>query len=261
MGVDQYMNFFFLISGSMPFPSENNTLFFKIVALILNPGTFVVTSTLKEKIRAEKRTFPDFLIHRKHDLFHYLKKGRCCMCPSHDHNRPNGKGLSKYQWKILFTKTPNGCKFSDCCCMYSANAYLKEDDLDITLIVFLLVNLFPLSDVEKQNVNTFRDQRNSYYAHATKAKMNKNEYKFKFIEVTTVVKKIASFCNIDTQRQVDEEINEIENSPMNYTCYQPIIDWIEETYKSHESVLQEEFEEVVKTLLDEIKDIKKVFDY
>lgn len=91
--------------------------------------------------------------------------------------------------------------------------------------------------------------------------MNKNEYKFKFIEVTTVVKKIASFCNIDTQRQVDEEINEIENSPMNYTCYQPIIDWMEETYKSHESVLQEEFEEVVKTLLDEIKDIKKVFDY
>lgn len=245
----------------MSFPSENNTLFFKIVALILNPGTFVVTSTLKEKIRAENRTFPDFLIHRKHDLFHYWNKGLCCMCPSHDNNRPNGKGLLKYQWKILFTKTPNRCKFPDCCCMYGANASLKEDDLDISLIVSLLVNLFPLSDVEKQNVKTFRDQRNSYYAHATKAKMNKNEYKIKFIEVTTVVKKIASFCNIDTRRQVDEEIKEIENSPMNYTCYQAIIDWMEETYKSDACVPQEEFEVVVKTLLDEIKDIKKVFEY
>lgn len=245
----------------MPFPSENNTLFFKIVALILNPGTFVVTSTLKEKIRAEKRTFPDFLIHRKHDLFHYWNKGLCCMCPSHDNNRTYRKGLLKYQWEILFRKTQNKCKFRDCCCMYSANASLKEDDLDISLIVCLLVNLFPLSDVEKQNVKTFRDQRNSYYAHATNAKMNKNEYKIKFIEVTTVVKKIASFCNIDTQRQVDEEINEIENSPMNYTCYQLIIDWMKETYKSHACVRQEEFEEVVKTLLDEIKDIKKVFEY
>lgn len=79
--------------------------------------------------------------------------------------------------------------------------------------------------------------------------------------MTTVVKKIASFCNIDTRRQVDEEIKEIENSPMNYTCYQAIIDWMEETYKSDACVPQEEFEVVVKTLLDEIKDIKKVFEY
>lgn len=48
---------------------------------------------------------------------------------------------------------------------------------------------------------------------------------------------------------------------MNYTCYQAIIDWMEETYKSDACVPQEEFEVVVKTLLDEIKDIKKVFEY
>lgn len=243
----------------MPFPSEKNTLFFKIVALILNPGTFVVTSTLKEKVKAGKLTFPDFLTQRKHDLFHHWNK--CCLCPPHDKHRPYGKGLLKFQWETLFTKTPNGCRFPDCCCMYSANANLKEDDLDISLIVCLLVNLFPLSDGEKQNVKTFREQRNSYYAHATKAKMNENEYRIKFIEVTTVVKNIASFCNIDTQRQVDEEINEIKNSPMNYICYKPIIDWMQETYKSHACVPQEEFEVVIKTLLDEIKDIKKVFQY
>lgn len=197
----------------MPFPSENNTLFFKIVALILNPGTFVVTSTLKEKIRAEKRTFRDFLIHRKHDLFHYWNKGLCCMCPSHYNNRPNGKGLLKYQWKILFTKTPNRCKFPDCCCMYSANASLKEDDLDISLIVSLLVNLFPLSDVEKQNVKTFRDQRNSYYAHATKAKMNKNEYKIKFIEVTTVVKKLHLSATSIHEGKLTKKLKKLKTVP------------------------------------------------
>lgn len=58
----------------MIFLNEKNIRFFKLSALILGPGSSVVTSNLSEKLRAEQLTFPEFLNKKKHDLFHLYKK-------------------------------------------------------------------------------------------------------------------------------------------------------------------------------------------
>lgn len=49
---------------------------------------------------------------------------------------------------------------------------MNEDDLDISLKLCLLVNLFQVSGQEKQKIEKLRKQRNTYFGHA-----NKSEHK------------------------------------------------------------------------------------
>lgn len=88
----------------MPFPSEENIWFLKLSALILNTGGFIMTHALKEKIKAEQPTFPDFLNNKKHDVFHLFYKHLCCLCLPHANNRQYGQVRSTYQWELLYVK-------------------------------------------------------------------------------------------------------------------------------------------------------------
>lgn len=88
----------------MPFPSEENIWFLKLSALILNTGGFIMTHALKEKIKAEQPTFPDFLNNKKHDVFHLFFKRLCCSCVPHAHNRQYEQVRSTYQWELLYVK-------------------------------------------------------------------------------------------------------------------------------------------------------------
>lgn len=104
---------------------------------------------------------------------------KCHFCLPDSNNRKFGKGLLENQWNILFCKTRNKCKDgkAECCCMYDAEVNIKEEDLDISLTVCLLINLFPISAVEKQDLINLRDERN-IYAHAKKESLEMEENDF-----------------------------------------------------------------------------------
>lgn len=137
----------------MPFPTAENIRFFKLVTLIIDVGSVVVENKLIEKIRDSGLTFEVFLSRKKHELYHFYKPNTCCLCSSKLKSEKCQKSLSNTQWKTLFTKTKRKkCSFfkGNCSCIYDANTIVKEEELDITLSVCLLISLFPLSDCEKQ---------------------------------------------------------------------------------------------------------------
>lgn len=137
----------------MPFPTAENIRFFKLVTLIIDVGSVVVENKLIEKIRDSGLTFEVFLSRKKHELYHFYKPNTCCLCSSKLKSEKCQKSISNTQWKTLFTKTKRKkCSFfkGNCSCIYDANTIVKEEELDITLSVCLLISLFPLSDCEKQ---------------------------------------------------------------------------------------------------------------
>lgn len=186
----------------MPFPSEENIWFLKLSALILNTGGFIMTHALKEKIKAEQPTFPDFLNNKKHDVFHLFFKHLCCLCLPHANNRQYGQVRSTYQWELLYVKNEaRKCRNrkKNCCCVYDIKPNVNEDDLDISLKICLLVNLFQLSGQEKQNLEKLRKQRNTYFGHAPKASINESDYIHTFDDVGFCFKKhCISLWNIIT---------------------------------------------------------------
>lgn len=243
----------------MVFLNEKNIRFFKLSALILGPGNSVVTNNLSEKVRAEQLTFPEFLNKKKHYLFHLYKKSLCHFCLPDSNNRKFGKSLSENQWNILFCKTRNKCKDgkAECCCMYDAEVNVKEEDLDISLTVCLLINLFPISAVEKQDLNNLRDERN-IYAHANKEslEMEENDFRCKLNHMVSAIKSnLCSHSSIDFDDKICKEIEDIEKSSSMYDmCYQMFIDWIQE---SHD--LGSTFEKALKEFLNAIKEMQVYF--
>lgn len=243
----------------MIFLNEKNIRFFKLSALILGPGSSVVTSNLSEKLRAKQLTFPEFLNKKKHDLFHLYKKGLCHFCLPDANNRKYGKGLSECQWNILFCKTRNECEDRkvECCCMYDAEVNVKEENLDISLTVCLLINLFPISLVKKQDLINLRDERN-IYAHANKEslEMEENDFRCKLNRMVSAIK--SNLCpDTEFYDKICKEIEDIEkSSSMHEMCYQMFIDWIQE---SHVNVLASSFEKALKDFLNDIKEMQVFF--
>lgn len=246
----------------MPFPTAENIRFFKLVALIIDVGTVVVENKLIEKIRDSGLTFEVFLNRKKHELYHFYKPNTCCLCSSKLKSEKCQKSLSNTQWKTLFTKTKRKkCSFfkGNCSCIYDANTIVKEEELDITLSVYLLINLFPLSDCEKQDLERFREQRNTYYAHITRAKLEEHDFKYQFQQASSVIKSIASSCKIITYRELCEEITDIENGFMQITPdNQKIINYIQEARELDTDVPQESVENVISTIHKGIKKNQKV---
>lgn len=254
----------FFFPDIMPFPTAENVWFFKLVSLIINVGGVVVENKLTEKVRDSGRTFEGFLNRKKHELYHFYKSNTCCLCSSKLKNEKCQKNLSNIQWKTLFTKTKRKkCPVfkGNCSCIYDANTNVKEKELDITLSVYLLINLFPLSDCEKQDLERFREQRNTYFAHITRAKLEEQDFKNKFRQVSSVIKSITSSCKIITYSEVCEEITDIENGFMQITPDdQKIINYIQETREldTDLDVPQESVENVISTIHKGIKKKQKV---
>lgn len=240
----------------MPFPSEENIWFFKLSALILNTGGLIMTHALREKVKAEQLTFPDFLDKKKHDVYHLFFKRLCCLCLPHADNRKYGKVGSTYQWEFLYVKHESRkChnRKGNCCCVYDIKPSVNEDNLDISLKICLLVNLFQLYGQEKQYIEKLREQRNTYFAHTNKASIDECDFIHTFDEVALVLKSISIPYGISLHNQVCKDIEEIKDDPMRRLGYQMIINWINQSDGAHARVLKEDFEKAITKVMDEIK--------
>lgn len=255
---------FIYLKGTMPFPSEENIWFFKLSALILNTGGLVMTHALREKVKAEQLTFPDFLDKKKHDVYHLFFKRLCCLCLPHADNRKYGKVGSTYQWEFLYVKHESRkChnRKGNCCCVYDIKPSVNEDNLDISLKICLLVNLFQLYGQEKQYIEKLREQRNTYFAHTNKASIDECDFIHTFDEVALVLKSISIPYGISLHNQVCKDIEEIKDDPMRRLGYQMIINWINQSDGAHARVLKEDFEKAITKVMDEIKKVMLILYY
>lgn len=104
----------------------------------------------------------------------------------------------------------------------------------------------------------FREQRNTYYAHITRAKLEEHDFKYQFQQVSSVIKSIAPSCKIITYRELCEEITDIENGFMQITPDdQKIINYIQEARELDTDVPQESVENVISTIHKGIKKNQK----
>ena len=240
--------------------SIENFSFFKFSALIITPGGFAVRQKLKKKIQDQSLSLPDFLNQRKHQIYHLYKRDPCCLCQPQAKSRHHGRGLLSKDWNLLFEKRNMKCKLRNttCCCNYVAIFYRGEEDLDITLVVFLLINLFSLSDEEKKNLEDLREHRN-FYAHALKTQIEDMEYVQRFSEATSLIKAIAQSCG-DPQihKRVCREIRDIMDSYVYNACHKEIVSWnrdnqmtcerLEEAMTVIENILKQEKEVIIKAI-------------
>lgn len=240
------------------FPSIKNINFFKFSVLVLNPGTYVARQLLKKKLNSEQLFFQDFLNNKKHELFHMLFPDQCCLCNPQEGAHHSGKGLSplKVQWEQLFTENHQKCNRlqKKCCCMFNVNPNIHEESLDITLTVWLLINMFPLSKKEKRNLEELRDQRN-FYAHIGTAEIEKKVYDEKQRKLIWCIEKIAKSFDSQIKKKISEDIQKIINySPLTSVCHQKIV----ELCCGDRIVKPEEYEEVTYKVLQKLEEFQKV---
>lgn len=227
--------------------------FFKFVLLIITPGSFAVRQKLKKKVRDQKLSLKDFLNQKKHEIYHLYQRDFCCLCQQQAKSRQHGRELHRKEWELLFEKK---CKtrHKTCCCNYEAIFYRQEEDLDITLVICLLINLFPLSDEEKKNLEDLREHRN-FYAHALNAHIEDTDYVKRLTEAISVIKAIAQSCE-DPQihKWVCREIRNIMDSSVYNVYHKEIVSW-----NRDEKVTRETFEKamiLVENLLKQEKEVQ-----
>lgn len=227
-----------------------NVSFFKYVALIITPGSFAVRQKLKKKLHDQKFSLIDFLNQKKHEIYHLYKRGLCCLCQPQANSQQHGQGLLSKDWNLLFEKRNQKCKLRNktCCCNYAAFSYRREEDLDITLVVCLLINLFSLSDEEKKNLEDLREHRN-FYAHALNAHLKDTEYVERFTEATSLINAIANSCeDPQTHKWVCREIRNIMDSSLYNVLHKEIVFW-----NNDDQITRETLEKVLRIIANLLK--------
>ncbi|XP_063404598.1 uncharacterized protein LOC134688061 [Mytilus trossulus] len=116
----------------------------RISGLLHDNATPICRKLMEQHLKRINKSFPDFIDDHQHDIFHFYSEKMCCLCK----DNPSGKSiLKKKQIMILFdtddkSQRRRGHKHqrnkSLCCCFAKIN--IKVDNLDFTLLKFMLIN-------------------------------------------------------------------------------------------------------------------------
>lgn len=153
-------------------------------------------------------TLEYFLNSNKHDIFHLWKStSKCSLCsPTYILPVPNMK-LHEDQWNILFNpvKDPRNA---------TANIGITINNINNTNLACVILNNFCYL---KMCVEKLTKLRNTMFAHATTAEIDKKIFKEKWKELEECLLYIAKHCNREIEMKADLE-NVMERSLDSNLC-------------------------------------------
>lgn len=116
----------------------------RISGLLHDNATPICGKLMEQYLIRMNKTFFEFIDDHQHDIFHFYSNKKCCICI----DNPSSKSiLRKKQIMIVFetddkAQRKNGHKHNRnkqlCCCF--ANRNIRINDLDFTLLKFILIN-------------------------------------------------------------------------------------------------------------------------
>ncbi|CAC5394763.1 unnamed protein product [Mytilus coruscus] len=127
---------------------ENNDRdnYYRICGLLHDNATPICGKLMEQHLKRINKSFPDFIDDHQHVIFHFYSAKKCCLCKCKD-NPSCELNLKKKQIMILFetddkSQRRRGHKHQKnknlCCCFAKKN--IKVNDLDFTLLKFILIN-------------------------------------------------------------------------------------------------------------------------
>ena len=206
--------------------ADEEVRFYRLASLLFDSNGSVLQGYLKHLLSTGSQTLQQMLSAEKHNLFHNFWKPQldCRSCI----NNCNYKGdkrrksiLTKVQWDTLYVLDPlDPCHAllgaTSCPCQYDRNPILREEDMDVTLITFLLLNIFSgLHTHVIQALHDLRSARNEL-SHSSKASLMLDDTKFNVIwnKSEPAILTICSEISHAKRNDVHSEITTLKSRDM-----------------------------------------------
>lgn len=132
------------VSSLIMHQNDERDNYTRISGLLHDNGTPICGKLMEQYLKRINKSFADFIDDHQHAIFHFYSNKMCCICKN---NPLCNSILKKKQIMILFetddkSQRKTGHKHQKnknlCCCF--ANKNIKVDDIDFTLLRFMLIN-------------------------------------------------------------------------------------------------------------------------
>ena len=200
--------------------SDEEVRYYRLASLLFDTNGSVLQEYLKHLLSTGAySSLQNMLSMEQHNLFHNFWKPRldcmsCTPCGFKGDKRTNPV-LNNTQWTNLYGPNPSDtCSNNARPCQYCPNPHLREEDLDITLITFLLLNIFSgLNANVFQAVNDLRSARNDL-CHSSRASLDDKKFNAIWSKVEHAILLICSEIGPVKRTDVQAEIIKLKSRDM-----------------------------------------------
>ena len=204
--------------------SDAEVKYYRLASLLFDSNGSVLQDYLKHQLSTGPyQTLQNMLSTEKHNLFHTYWKPqldcRSCTNCNYTGNRSRKPLLTSAQWDKLFIPNPidpchSSANLGSRSCQYDPNAGVREEDLDVTLITFLLLNFFSgINANVKQTLQDLRSARNEL-CHSSRASLDDSHFSSIWSKGETAILIICSEISQAKYNDVKTEIVNLKSRDM-----------------------------------------------